>query len=59
MTNEQKLKRADTNELAKLLYDFASGFYTESIDGLCDIECKQSKDSCNWCIARWLEMQSK
>ncbi len=59
MTNEQKIKRADTEELAHLLYEFASGFYTESLEGLCDIECNQSKDSCRWCISRWLQMQSK
>jgi len=55
LTNEQKIRQLNTDDLAKFLYDFSVDFMTEKLSGLCDISCEESEDSCNWCIKRWLQ----
>lgn len=52
MNLEQKIKNMSTKELAKFLAEFACAFYTERIQGICDIECNDSK--CEDCIEKWL-----
>jgi len=58
MTNEERLKSSSTTqEFAKLLFEFSSGFYSERISGLCNIRCEESKNSCPWCIENWLKLE--
>lgn len=59
MTNKEKFRDCTTQELAKLLFEFSAGFYSERISGLCDIRCEDSKNSCEWCIENWLKQEIK
>lgn len=59
MTNEEKYKQTTTEEFAQLLFDFFVGFHCESIEGLCDKECSECKNSCVGCISEWLQHEVK
>jgi hypothetical protein len=54
MSVEEKIKQLSTEEMSKFLFDFFIGFHNESINGLCNIECGNSKESCFGCIQNWL-----
>jgi len=59
MTNEENFKNANTTEeFANLLFEFSSGFYSERINGLCNIRCEDSENSCSWCIEKWLKLEA-
>lgn len=59
MTNEENIKQANTQELAKLLFDFFIGFHNESIDGLCVNACSDCDHDCINGINKWLKMTFK
>jgi len=53
MTIEEKMKNTSTKDFAKELFDFATGFYTENIDGLCN-KCNECNHDCVNGIEKWL-----
>ena len=54
MIIEEKIKQLNSDELAKFLFDFFINFNCERIDGLCNLECSESDNSCTGCIKAWL-----
>lgn len=48
------MKNTSTKDFAKELYNFATGFYLESIEGLCNI-CDECNRDCVNGIEKWLK----
>lgn len=47
----------DKDKLATFLYNFCSAFYTETLHGICDKPCNESKDSCYGCMKELLDKE--
>lgn len=48
---------ADKDKLSIFLFNFCTAFYSETLSGICDIECYESKDKCYGCIERLLDKE--
>lgn len=47
----------DKDKLSTFLYNFCFAFYSESLSGICDTECYESKDKCYGCIKKLLDKE--
>jgi len=60
MTNEERIKNMDKEELVKFLLSFKDDFYNHKHKGLCEIDdCSDENYSCTKCVYTWLEKEVK